>query len=347
MQLEAAGGMHNRLTAAEAGVGDWPPPREVADTARWSWRRLMVPPALCALLLASAAWVPVAEFQQAKRPIEQPLAWSQLDSWIQTLEQSKIVDQPALEKVQQQLDELREQPPESWYQQSSLEAGDTLRDRTEQALHSLLEQLKKADDTLAAAERGREKSSPAQLGGMNRSLQAAAEAMEMGSLPLNKELLESLKNFDATKAKQLSASQLSDLRSKLQEGARVAQQTVSPGANVKKALAESAFGSGDGDRDGAGAGEGRGGGPAPLALNQDATNLRTKETATLANEDASQPLPGDLVGVQQAGEHQVEKVDRLPNVPGGLVSSTGEGGDAVRRETFTPREREVLQRFFK
>ena len=343
-QLDAIGGLHNRLTAARAGIGDWPAPRPLRDTTRWRWQRLLVPPALSALLLAGAAWLPVTHAQQRARVTEQPLAWSQLESWVEALEESKLVEEAALEQLREQLDQLRQQPAEDWYKQSSLEAGDTLRDRTEQALRSLQQQLEKADESLAAAAEANEKTAPAQLQAMNQSLQEAAQAMEMGSLPLNKELLEKLKNFDASKTKQLSPSQLSEMREKVQSGAKIAEQAVSPGANVKKALAQSGQGEGKGPGQG---GEGGGGGPAPLALNNDATNLRTKETETLTNEDASQALPGDLVGVQQAGEHDVEKVDRVPQSAGGAVLASGEGGDAVRRDTFTPRERQVLQRFFK
>ena len=344
-QLDAVGGMHNRLSAAQSGVGDWPPPRPLRDATRWSWQRLLLPPALAALLLAGAVWLPVSQAQHRARVTEQPLAWSQLESWIEALGESKLVEEAALEQLQEQLDQLRQQPADEWYKQSSLEAGDALRERTEQALREMQQQLEKADEALAAAAKADEKTAPAQLQEMNDQLQAAAQAMEMGSLPLNKELLEKLKNFDASKAKQLSPSQLSEMRDKVQAGAKVAEQAVNPGANVKKALAES--GMGQGKQGPAEGGEGGGGGPAPLALNNDATNLRTKETETISNEDGSQTLPGDLMGVQKAGEHEVEKVDTIPQLTGGAVAGSGEGGDAVRRETFTPREREVLQRFFK
>ena len=343
-QLDAVGGLHNRLTAAQSGIGDWPAPQPLRDATRWRWERLLVPPALAAILLAGAAWLPVSHAKARPRVTEQPLAWSQLDSWVQALEESKLVEEAALEELREQLDQLRQQPPEDWYKQSSLEAGDTLRDRTEQALRSLQQQLDKADESLAAASEANDKTAPSQLQAMNESLQQAAQAMEMGSLPLNKELLEKLKNFDAAKAKQLNPSELSQMREKVQSGAKVAEQAVNPGANVKKALAESGQGKEHGPGEG---GEGGGGGPAPLALNDDATNLRTKEMETITNEDGSQALPGDLVGVQKAGEHDVEKIDRVPQVAGGAIGTTGEGGDAVRRETFTPREREVLQRFFK
>lgn len=337
-QLDAIGGLHNRLTAAEAGIGDWPEPRSLRDATRWRWSRLLAPVALSVVLVSAATWMPVMQVQATKRPVEQPLAWSQLDTWMQALEESKLVEQAALETLRQQLDELRQQPSDQWYNQSSLEAGDTLRDRTEQALRGLLEQLEKTDHALGAAGAANEKTAPAQLQALNQSLQAAAQAMEMGNLPLNKELVEKLRNFDAAKAKQLSASQLNEMREKVQAGAKVAEQCVRPGANLQQGVGA------DDEGDG---GPGGGGGPAPLGLRQDPTNLRSKETATISNEDTSQALPGDLVGVQQTGEHKIDKVDAVPQISGGAIASVGEGGDAVRRESFTPRERQVLQRFFK
>lgn len=337
VRLEEVGRLHNRLTAANAGVGEWPQPAKVREPVRWRWSRLLGPFALSMILLMGAARLPVARARPHERFTEQPHAWTQLESWLQTIEEAKLVEPEAVGKIREQLDELRDHPAEDWYKQHSLEAGDTLRDQTEQALRTMLQQLEKTDQALAAAAKTGEASSPAQLKALSDQLQNSLHGLEMGNLPLNKEMLTDLKKLSASKLKQPSASQLSDMRAKVQAGARVAQQCVSPGANVKHALIEEKPGDG---------GPGGGGGPAPLALKQDPTNLRTKETDTVSNDDVSQALPADLVGLER-GEHDVDTAQEVRSRAGGGIASAGEGGEAIRRESFTPEEREVLQRFFK
>lgn len=337
VRLDEVGQMHNRLTAARAGIGAWPEPREVREPVRWHWSRLLGPLTLAAMLLAGAAWLPVPETRQRERTREQPLAWTQLDSWIERLDEAKLVEQQALERVREQLNELREQPPDRWYDQSSLEAGDSLREHTDQSLQRMLQQLEKTEQTLAAAEKAKETSSPAQLNELSNALQNATQNLELGTLPLNKEMLNQLKNLDSAALKRVSPEQLAEMREKVRDGMRTAQQCLKPGANLKDAgLAQTDEGSG----------KGGGGGPAPLALRNDPTDLQTKETETIANTDPSQALPGDLVGIDQ-GKHDVDTTRALQQTAGGAISAAGEGGDAIRRESFTPREREVLQRFFK
>jgi hypothetical protein len=202
----------------------------------------------------------------------------------------------------------------------------------------MLQHLEKAEETVAAAQKSGEKSAPGQLKELNDVFQKSLQGLEMGNLPLNKEMVSDLKKFDATKLKQVTAAQLAEMRSKMQAGKRVAEQCVRPGANLKNSLV------GENPGDG---GPGGGGSPAPLALKKEATNLRTKETDSVSNEDSSQALPGEVVGVER-GAHDINTDPVAPQmVAGGSIMSAGEGGEAVRHESFTPEEREVLQRFFK
>lgn len=337
VRLDEVGHMHNRLSAARASVGPWPEPREVREPVRWHWSRLLGPLALAAMLLAGAAWLPVPEVRQRERTREQPLAWTQLDSWIETLDEAKLVEEQALERVREQLNELREQPPDRWYEQSSLEAGDSLREQADQSLQRMLQQLQKAEQTLAAAEKAKETASPTQLNDLSNALQNATQGLELGTLPLNKEMLSQLKNLDAAALKRVTSEQLAQMREKVREGMRAAQQCVNPGANLKEGSLAGAD---------EGSGKGGGGGPAPLALRQDPTDLQTDKTETIANSDPSQALPGDLLGINE-GKHDVDTTRAVQQIAGGAISAAGEGGDAIRRESFTPREREVLKRFFK
>ena len=336
VRLDDLGKLHNRLTAAEAGVGDWPAAQSVRETARWNWPRLLGPLALAAFLLCGSTWLPIPQHAKAAHPTEAPIAWSQVESWLQALEQAKLIEPEALQKLQEQLDALREQPAENWYRQNSLEAGDTLREQTAQALRSTLNDLQKSEETLAAAERAGDTLPPNELKTLGDALQKSAHGLEIGNLPLNKELLNNLKKFDPSKAKQLDAGQLAEMRDKLKAGAKVCEQCVGVSDKVKNSL---------GSSQPTGAGPGGGGSPAPLALKEDATNLHTKQTDTISNEDLARAAPGDVIGMNK-GEHEVKKIEP-GQIAAGAIQSPGKGGDAVWRDSLTPQEREVLQRFFK
>jgi hypothetical protein len=338
-QLDEVGRLRNRLTSAHAGVGEWPPPQRLTEPVRWRWSRIAWPVVVGATLLAGAAWLPVPQAVSRTRPTEQPLAWTQLDSWVQTLDETKLVEPEALDTLRQQLDELRQQPPEQWYSQSSLEAGDTLRDQTEHALRGMLQHLEKAEQTLAASEKSDSTTPAAQLQALNDSLGEALQALGAGNLPLNRQLLGELKSFDASKAPQLTPEQLAAMRQNVQSGRKIAEQMLSPGANLKDVQ----FTDGRGQMPG---GEGGGGEPAPLTLRHDPTELRTTATETISNQDVTQPLPADVIGVE-SGEHRVDPAAATPQLAGGDIATTGRGGEAVRRESFTPKERQLLQRYFK
>jgi len=73
--------------------------------------------------------VNVPQRTKHERPTEPPVAWEQIESWLQTLEESGVVQAEALEKLRAQMDSLRRQPAEDWYSQASLEASDTLREQ--------------------------------------------------------------------------------------------------------------------------------------------------------------------------------------------------------------------------
>jgi len=145
VRLDDEGGLHNRLTSAQEGVGAWPAGIKIRDAARWNWRRIGGMAALSVFLVMAGAWTPLTTSKRRDTPSEQPIGWSQMDSWIQKLQDSKLVEPQALEKLESNLDDLRSQPPEKWYDQSSLEAGDSLRQQTEAALQALQQDLQKAE----------------------------------------------------------------------------------------------------------------------------------------------------------------------------------------------------------
>jgi hypothetical protein len=333
-RLDAVGLLHNRLTAAHAGVGKWAVPDKIGDGLRWNWRRLFgaIGPAI--LIVIGVAWVDIPHRNKHERSTEPPVAWEQIESWLQTLGQSDLVQAEALEKLRAQMDSLRRQPVENWYNHASLEASDTLREQTEQALKNMLGDMQTSDEAMTAMAKLDETSTSADSKALNESLGKSLRGLEMGNLPLNKELLNELKKVDGTKLKQISPEQLAQMREKLKSGIRTAEKCVGPSVRP---------GPGDVTQSG---GKGGGGGAAPLTLKSEPTNLHTKETETVTSDDVSHASMGDLVDMN-SGKHDVKKNTPKSPVEGGTLQSNGKGGEAVWREALTPQDLEVLRRFFK
>lgn len=343
VRLEAALHLHNRLTAAAAGVGDWPAPIDSPDAGlRWRFEKIFWPVVGSALLVWAATSVPLFSAKtDARPPTDQPLAWSQVQSWTDALEKEKLVEKTALEKLRAQLDELRIQDPDQWYNYSSLEAGDNLRQETEQSLRALQHDLQSVADALAAAQKFGDQMSAADLQNVNDALKKALQGLQLGNLPLNKELLAQLENFDPSKIRQLTPEQLAELQKRLKEGAGVCGHCLGNGGDKNRdalmALINQQTGSG---------GPGGGGGPAPLNLKKDETQLGTNKSESIANDDLTRATPGDLLGVSK-GEHEVNKNDYSGPVAAGAIQSLGQGGETVWKDELTPQERDTLQRFFK
>lgn len=330
-RLDEVGALRNRLTSAFEGIGPWPPGKPgIRDAVRWNWMRLGVP-----VLMGASALVDLPRLRATARPNEEPIAWTQLESWLQTLDQAKILDQPALEKLKEQVDDLRHQPEQDWYSQSSLEAGDALRQQTGQSLRDLEANLQKSSDLIAQAQRAGQMSA-SDLQAVSASLREAAQGMLSGNLPLNKELAGQLRNFDPSTLKAMSAEQMQALRQRLISGAKICSQCVGPNA-TQPGLSKT------GERP---SGHPGGGGPAPLTLDNQPENLHTRRNEGDSNADPARALPAEVIAIAK-GKHTVDKTTPAGPVEAGAISSAGEGGDAVWRDSLTPDEREVLEKYFK
>jgi hypothetical protein len=90
-------------------------------------------------------------------------------------------------------------------------------------------------------------------------------------------------------------------------------------------------------------GPGGGGGPAPLTA-KPPTDLHSTTTDTVSNDDISRALPGEIVALS-AGTHEVDTNPPAP-VTGGTITDPGRGGEAVWKDSLTPKERETVSKFF-
>lgn len=338
VRLERHLGLHNRLTAAAAGVGSFPPAQDATDGLIFRWRRVVALAVGAAALLAATALVPMGGSTRASTPTTQPMAWTQTAGWVDALKKDETVQDAALEELRERVDQLRKQPTEDWYGHSSLEAGDNLRDQTAQSIAGLQRDLQSALGALDAAGKFGDQTPVLDQKAANEALASALKGLEMGNLPLNKDLLGQLKEANLSGLKSLTPEQMAALRKRLAQGTKVCKACLGdkPGDREAMILASLMVPGG------------KGGGKqsAPLHLDDKPADLGSKTTESVSNPDLSRALPGDVVGVSK-GEHTVDRNAATSPTSGGAITSTGQGGEAVWRNDLTPAEREVLQRFFK
>ncbi len=216
LRLETHLGLENRLTTAAAGVVDWPEPPGELQTP-WSLNAWpLARPLGFSLMLLIAGWlIPVANSGIAPpvKASEQPVAWTELETWVEELEREEVVEEPSLEELKEKLAELRDQPAEEWFSQSSLEAGENLRDQTRLELQELARQMETSATALSQMEQLGTNADASQL---ENALGEALRQMQMGTLQPNAELMQQLaKMKTAAQLKKLDPKQLKAVKEKL------------------------------------------------------------------------------------------------------------------------------------
>ena len=335
-------GLHNRLSAAAAGGGEFPPVQAGTDGYLFHWRKSGPPLAASARLVGAAATVPVTRPPARYIPASTPAAWTQTAEWIDALKKTDALQEPALEDLRERLEQLRQQPAQDWYSQSSLEAGDNLHEQTAQSIQALQRDLQSALDNLEAMQRFTDQTSALETKSAQANLANALKGLELGNLPLNQEMLGHLKSADLSKLRDLDPKQIEEMKRRLKAGTQVCKACLQPGGwdgkeNVVAARApvpkDAKFAR---DHESS----------APLTYNEKPADLASTGKEAVSNGDLEHALPGDLLGVGK-GEHNVNPSKYAGPAAGGAAASNGQGGEAVWRNDLTPKEREVLKNFFK
>lgn len=212
VRLEDRMHLQNALTTADRGIGKWPtPPLESNrsnDGLEWNWSRVFGPLAIALISMVASILIPVSHVSAAKPPPSEPLAWAQMEEWMEELEEENLIEEEAIEEVEEKIDELRRQPEEEWFSHSSLEATDTLKQTLQQQIQNLGAEMATAERDLNALQNYGDQLSEETRDQLMAEYDQALQDMALSGLPLNPDLLEQLENIDFS---QLSQAQISEV----------------------------------------------------------------------------------------------------------------------------------------
>ncbi len=362
VRIEASMRLRNALSAAKAGVAPWPElPPKVDAGVEWNWQRVLVPPFAALLFLTAGLFFPVSARTNPEVGKDEPLAWGNLQSDLERLNEEETIDETYIEEMKKKLEELRSQEEEEWFSHSSLEATDSLKKEHSAEVEKLERELAQADKALGNLEKNAGGMSAAEKDRLLNQFDQALQGLQNGALKPNSKLLEQLKQLDPKNLGQLPPEQLQQLRDAMKKAGQACKdcQGGSGGGQGDEWLDELLDGEGEGQceggegdkegdgKDGKGAGKGgvdRGPGHAPGMLGAEGKKLDTGDLTGLESKDLSRSLPGDLLQLQD-GEHDVDKSAVGPRA-GGATGATGDGGDRVWKDALDPDEQKALKKFF-
>ena len=377
VRIEASMRLRNALSAAKAGVAPWPelPPRVDAGV-EWHWQRVLIPPFAALLFLVAGLFFPVSARTNPEVGKDEPLAWANLESDLERLNEEKAIDETYVEEMKKKLEELRSQKEEDWFSHSSLEATDSLKKEHSAQVDKLERELARADKALGNLEKNAGSMPAAEKDRLMNQFDQALQGLQNGALKPNPQLLDQLKQLDPKNLGQIPPEQLQQLRDAMKKAGQACKdcQGGGPGQGQgEEWLDELLDGEGNGQGQGGGKGEGqpgegqgggggegegedgegegpgkggvsRGPGHSPGMLGAEGKKLDTGNLTGLESKDLSRSLPGDLLQLQD-GEHDVDKSAVGPRA-GGAAGATGDGGDRVWKDALDPDEQKALKKFF-
>jgi hypothetical protein len=357
VRLEDALGMKARLSAAAAGVGEWPATVEkIAWPVRWRWQRPVAVLLFTIAMLLLSAWVPVSEGSAfKKRIIEKPSAVKDVEQWVQELRKEQAVEEKSAEEVDKKIADLLKRPVENWYEHGSLEAAGNLKEQTAAGLRELAENLADAQRAASALQAMGDSAPQAVKDSLAAGLGQAASNLAAGGIKPNEQLLQQLQNMKPSDLTGLSKEQMQKLAEQLKKNSETLGkclgqcQGFDPSGIPTYKIAGGKEGKDgpDGDGDPGRGGISRGRGDAEMFFKKDETNLGTKKTETVPMQlDPERAAPADVLAVTD-GKHDVDKNAYQGPKQGGAIQNAGDGGSTVWQNSLMPAEREVLKRYFK
>ena len=219
VRLEDALGLNARLSAAAAGVGDWPAEVEKIEwPVRWRWQRPLAVLLFTVSMFLLSAWVPISEDAAfKKRIIEKPSAVKDVEQWVQELRKEQAVEEKSAEEVDEKIADLLRRPAENWYEHGSLEAAGNLKEQTAAELRELAENLADAQRAATALQAMGDAAPQAVKDSLAAGLEQAASNLAAGGMKPNEQLLQQLQNMKPSDLKGLSKEQMKSLAEQLKK----------------------------------------------------------------------------------------------------------------------------------
>jgi len=341
VRLEHRYKLRGHLLAATEGRADWPAlPPSTPLLVRAEWRRLLLPALLSVALLAAGWALPIGQAQADPDPytVEPPQDWAQSEQWLQTLEQTDLFELGALEKFNEQLAALRDQPPEQWYQDGSREASDSLQRAIQEASeHSALE-LARARKSLERLAEDSDMLSDGERRALEAHLQATLENMQSGLMPLKKDMADQIANLDYQQLQNLSQEQLQSMCENMQKGAQECAYIAGISDEQLTQMMEM-------QQRPAGGEPARGPGHEDLLFGV----LSPEQNAQMegvSNRSTENAALGDLLEVRESMANQQTKPFRGATTGGGQAVTGTETADAVWKVRLTPEEKALVEDYF-
>lgn len=375
VRLEESLGLQARLTAASAGVGEWPSlpsPTDHRWPVMWQWRQPAAAVSFIAAMLALATWVPIAGANVPRRHvIEKPTDARMVEQWIEELRRAELIDEQSADAVERTIKELTERPAEEWYEHATLEAAGTLKEQTASEIRELAENAAAAERAAAGLQSLQESMPAAVRESLAKDLASALKAIEIGEFKPAGDLAKLLSELAPADLGQLTPEQLAALSKRLAANrkALLAALAKCKGFNLSdvegwceecsgckpcgeckgckdgKACRKACSACGrPGLRPGRG-GISRGRGDAEMSFGE-RNDLGTTRTEKVQQElDAERAAPDDVLAVVD-GEHDVDESAYTGPQAGGGITSDGDGGSAVQVDSLLPAEQSAVKRFF-
>ncbi len=367
--LEDRLGLDSALSAAKAGVAAWPAVLPLPGILRWRAPLTAAWVLGAAALVVAGALLPVPAVSpfDSGRANGKPPALAQTEEWLEQLAEQEVARPEDVEKLAEQARGLGERTPEERYSHSTLEAADTLRTQTAQAIRGLGANLEDAAAALAPLERPAGGLSDEELGAVAARLGEALRGLQEGALSPREDLMRQLgEAANAAGRRSLSPEQAAALKQQLAKSGRAATGVLGAagqGAPIATADPNSPVKPGDGSCNGSCAGSQSGGpcdgscgtgsggiargpGHAPLMFRDAASEAGAGNSETVSADDMSRVALGELLGMER-GEHEFDPKTASGPMAAGAVAEPGKGGEVVWVDRLTPKERAALKEFFK
>ena len=374
VRLETKLGLDARLSSAYAGAGKYPEQAEsVSDGATWNFPRITVPLSLALLSLVAAQFFPIKTATSTSiQPEHRPLSVAEAEELLEELEQLEALNPEDIEAFKEQLEQLQDLDPKEWFDENSLEAADSLKEKIEQSADELASEMQRTESLLDDLDSA-SSATPEDADKSLSELSEALKSMEQGSLKLSPEMSESLSESLRANKDALSKEQREKLKKQLKEARKQLSEALGQkgeqGQNSEgqgKSQSQSGQGECSGDSDGSmckpgqssGTGKGkgqdgdktqnapgRGGDTAPLNLEERSPQI-TSNLSEQLNEQKQEFELGGFLG-ENARSHKDATKGSLPTQSAGTIGKASRGGLAVGRQEYTPQEREILKKYFK